>query len=495
MPAAPPPAPGPRTGPATQQDVALAAGVSRGLVSLALKGEGRMSDETRRRILRTARTLGYRTNTAAAELAARRSSRLAVIVPYLDNPFFDVLLRCLRRHAADAGHVLVAFVSDLEDSLEHTTVDDVLSMRPAGLLLPGTSMSEDELTALAGQVPLCVIDRDLETGIVPVVRLDEADAARRIAAHLAAQGLTNLSFFSPAPGLQELLLDERRGACRAAAGAAGLAFTEVTCDDGASAALARARAELGAPLGAVAYNDVLGIDVLAATLAAHLEPGRDVALVSYDNSQLAARRQFSLTSIDQSPDRLARAAITALLSPARTPAARVTVQGSLVVRASSLHGPARQVVVDGHHRRCKHPFPEDRQQFPRGVEHAFEAFPTGFPEQHGALLSPPPAKHLVPSPAPPPAVEPGHEHARGGHHHYSPRSPGPPERAAPGSGHFLHLRAMGHVACSVRHAPIVPAMRGGVYPGLPGVVTSPRGVGNPPRSSGPVARAVAAFRS
>ena len=94
MPAtSPPPVHGPRTGPATQQDVALAAGVSRGLVSLALKGEGRMSDETRRRILRTARTLGYRTNTAAAELAARRSSRLAVIVPYLDNPFFDVLLR------------------------------------------------------------------------------------------------------------------------------------------------------------------------------------------------------------------------------------------------------------------------------------------------------------------------------------------------------------------------------------------------------------------
>lgn len=250
MPATPPPpVHGPRTGPATQQDVALAAGVSRGLVSLALKGEGRMSDETRRRILSTARALGYRTNTAAAELAARRSSRLAVIVPYLDNPFFDVLLRRLRRHAADADHVLVAFVSDLEDSLEHTTVDDVLSMRPAGLLLPGTSMSEDELTALAEQVPLCVIDRDLEAGTVPVVRLDEADAARRIAAHLVSQGLTSLAFFSPAPGLQELLLDERRGACRAAAGAAGLAFTEVTCDDGASSALARARAELGAPPG------------------------------------------------------------------------------------------------------------------------------------------------------------------------------------------------------------------------------------------------------
>ena len=134
-----------------------------------------MSDQTRRRILSTARALGYRTNTAAAELAARRSSRLAVIVPYLDNPFFDVLLRRLRRHAADADHVLVAFVSDLEDSLEHTTVDDVLSMRPAGLLLPGTSMSEDELTALAEQVPgdfarvrdeIAVLNRSLRERVV-----------------------------------------------------------------------------------------------------------------------------------------------------------------------------------------------------------------------------------------------------------------------------------------------------------------------------------------
>ena len=48
---------------ATQQDVAARAGVSRGLVSLALKGEGRMSDETRRRILDTARALDYHPNT------------------------------------------------------------------------------------------------------------------------------------------------------------------------------------------------------------------------------------------------------------------------------------------------------------------------------------------------------------------------------------------------------------------------------------------------
>jgi len=147
-------APTARRAPATQQDVADLAKVSRGLVSLALKGGGRMSDKTRQRILEAARTLRYRPNNAATELASRRSRRLAVIVPYLDNPFFDLLLRALRRHASQAGYILASFVSDLTDQVERSTIDDVLSMRPEGLILPGTSLSLTELRELSAQLPL-----------------------------------------------------------------------------------------------------------------------------------------------------------------------------------------------------------------------------------------------------------------------------------------------------------------------------------------------------
>ena len=328
-------APAPRRAPATQQDVAAAAGVSRGLVSLALKGEGRMSAETRQRILDAASRLSYRTNTAAAELASRRSGRLAVIVPYLDNPFFDVVLRALRRRAADAGFVLAAFVSDLTDRLEQATVDDVLSLRPEGLILPGTSMSGEQLRELARQVPLVVMDRDLVSDTVSVVRLDEDDAARRIVDHLREQGLGQLVFFRPAPALHEALVDERRTACRVAARRAGMGFTSVVCQDGASPALRRALRRVVAPFGAIAYNDVLALDVHTALLSAGMRPGGDVALVSYDNSPLAGRQEFSLTSVDQSPDLLATEAVAALLRPAGSPAVHRTVPAGLVVRSSS----------------------------------------------------------------------------------------------------------------------------------------------------------------
>ena len=326
---------------ATQQDVAARAGVSRGLVSLALKGEGRMSDQTRQRILDAARDLDYHPNAAAAELAARRSRRLAVILPYLDNPFFDRLLRCLRHHAGTAGYVLIVLVSDLEDQLERTTVDDVLSIRPAGLILPGTSMSQPELLALCEHVPLCVLDRTLDEPAIPTVRLDEADAAAQIAAHLADQGFARIVFFSPPRSRYESLLDERREACREAAAARGLNFAEIVCEDGASQALTVARSASAEPFGAVTYTDVLGIDLIAAVLSAHLVPGTDVAVISYDNSSLASRQEVSLSSVDQSPDRLAEAAVAAVLAPEGTPPAHVTVPATLVIRSSSQRRPSR----------------------------------------------------------------------------------------------------------------------------------------------------------
>lgn len=325
----------------TQQDVAERAGVSRGLVSLALKGEGRMSDETRRRILDTARALDYHPNTAAAELAARRSHHLAVVLPYLDNPFFDRLLRRLRHHADAAGHTLVVLVSDLEDQLERTTVDEVLSMRPAGLILPGASMSPEALLGMSERIPLCVLDRTLDEPSIPTVRLDEADAAQQIVAHLAAQGLRRLVFLSPSRDMHEPLLDERRESCREAATSAGLDFAEVVRDDDMNRTLAALRAGPSDPFGVVVYNDVLGVDLVAAVLASRLRPGSDVAIVSYDNTSLASRPEVSLTSIDQSPDRLAEAAVAAVLAPVDTPAVHVTVPATLVIRASSLRNPPR----------------------------------------------------------------------------------------------------------------------------------------------------------
>src|SRR4051794_34006400 len=58
---------------ATLQDVADLSGVSRGTASRALTGEGRVSAETRSRVLEAARSLRYSTNSGARNLRRARA--------------------------------------------------------------------------------------------------------------------------------------------------------------------------------------------------------------------------------------------------------------------------------------------------------------------------------------------------------------------------------------------------------------------------------------
>ncbi|WP_257210638.1 LacI family DNA-binding transcriptional regulator [Actinomyces ruminis] len=321
---------------ATQQDVADAAGVSRGLVSLALKGEGRMSQETRRRILDAAAQLDYHTNAAAAELAAQRSRRLAVVLPYLDNPFFDLLLRALRRRAKRAGYTLITLVSDLVDKLESSTIDDVLSLRPAGLILPGTSMTPEELRELGQQVRLCVVDRTLpQSAGIATVRLDETDAARLTVEHLSSRGYSRLAFLSPAARLRETILGERVEECRAQAARAGMDFTEIDAEAGVREAISRALADGEGPLGLIAYNDLLAIDAVAAGLSLGLDIPQQLGISSYDNTALAERAELHITSIDQNPDMLAAGALEALLMPGDVSGYCQVIPARLVQRSST----------------------------------------------------------------------------------------------------------------------------------------------------------------
>ena len=63
----------------TINDVAEAAGVGKGTVDRVLHNRGRVSEETRKRVLKCIEELGYKPNTAARMLAKRRIYKIAVI--------------------------------------------------------------------------------------------------------------------------------------------------------------------------------------------------------------------------------------------------------------------------------------------------------------------------------------------------------------------------------------------------------------------------------
>lgn len=74
-------------------DVARHADVSPSTVSYVLSGKRSISDPTRRRVLRSIRTLGYHPHAGARALASHHSNVIALVVPLRSGIYVPVLMQ------------------------------------------------------------------------------------------------------------------------------------------------------------------------------------------------------------------------------------------------------------------------------------------------------------------------------------------------------------------------------------------------------------------
>ena len=311
----------------TQADVARAAGVSRGLVSLALNGSPLVAQATAEHIKQVANRMGYRVNAQAAALASRRSRVIALVLPHLMNPFFDSIAQSLQEAARERGYVLFTVLGGA-DVIEKE-LEEVLALRVEGLVFVSPALAADDLRNLGRAVPVCVIGRAGVGGQVDSVRVDEKAAAEKVLEHLRSQGLYTVVYIGP-PATRDYNVTERQQCLMQAARQSGMILLSLEdgrelraqleyvanqhLTDGASASAPAGTEKLtqrkqeepaqlpglasvpaGAKIGLVAHNDVVAIDVLAALRSL----GLNLPLISYDNTYLAAREEFRLTSVAQ----------------------------------------------------------------------------------------------------------------------------------------------------------------------------------------------------
>jgi DNA-binding LacI/PurR family transcriptional regulator len=100
-------------------DVAEAAGVSVAAASVALNGRAGVSDDTRTRIQKAARRLGYIPDMAAASLRNGRSGLVAFIGDAVDHP----VVAGISARAVDIGLLLVLALPAAVPFLEARNVD------------------------------------------------------------------------------------------------------------------------------------------------------------------------------------------------------------------------------------------------------------------------------------------------------------------------------------------------------------------------------------
>lgn len=170
-------------------DVAKKAGVSRQTVSRALNNQTRISESTRRRVLKAAEDLDYHPNTAARTLSMRRSHKLEVSV-VVDHPTTEtaVSARRMADAAEDRGYSLV--FSEMRPDQLRDAITSASARAVEGMIIHAPSIHADhDIRALAAEHGLPIVRRDYAPeSSLPYVAIDQVVAMQMLIEHLLAFG-------------------------------------------------------------------------------------------------------------------------------------------------------------------------------------------------------------------------------------------------------------------------------------------------------------------
>ena len=93
----------------TSVDVAQRAGVSQSTVSRVLSGSGRISLDTRKRVLAAARQLNYKPNALARSLITQRTNFVGIVMADMSNPFYPNVLQKFTSRLQKRGQQIMLF--------------------------------------------------------------------------------------------------------------------------------------------------------------------------------------------------------------------------------------------------------------------------------------------------------------------------------------------------------------------------------------------------
>ncbi|EMY33425.1 LacI family transcriptional regulator [Arthrobacter crystallopoietes BAB-32] len=322
----------------TLADVAAAAGVSRALASIVMRGASGASPATRERVLETARQLGYRPDSRARLLRSSRT-RLLGITFMVAEPFHGDIVESIYAAAEDAGfEVLLSAVGGRRQ--EDRAVETLLDAGVEAALMISPSSTPEALAVLARQVPVISLLSAAAVPGVDAVRSDDAEGIRTAVEHLLSLGHRDIAHVD---GGSAVASAERRAGYEESMRRAGLAeYIRVVPGGPHEAEGIAAAGKLFAdrkPSAVLAFNDRCALGILEASWRAGLKVPDDLSVVGYDDSQLARLDHVRLTTVSQDAAGLAEAAVGCAAARIRTEEpGELVLQPRLVVRSTT--GPA-----------------------------------------------------------------------------------------------------------------------------------------------------------
>ncbi|EYT78834.1 LacI family DNA-binding transcriptional regulator [Streptomyces andamanensis] len=293
----------------TMKDVAARAGVGLKTVSRVVNGEPGVTADTERRVQEAIEALGFRRNDSARVLRKGRTASIGLVLEDLADPFYGPLSRAVEEVARAHGALLINGSSAEDPDREQELALALCARRVDGLVIipAGDDHRYLEPEIKAG-VATVFVDRPAGRIDADVVLSDNFGGARDGVAHLIAHGHRRIGFIGDMPRIHTAI--ERLRGYRAAMEDAGIAVEDSWMSLGVTdpERVRRAAEEMLSgpdPVTAV-FTGNNRVTVTVIRVLAGLP--RPVALVGFDDLELADLLQPGVTVVAQDAAALGRTA-------------------------------------------------------------------------------------------------------------------------------------------------------------------------------------------
>lgn len=326
----------------TAMHVARRAGVSQSAVSRVFTPGASVSQRTAEKVRAAAAELGYRPNVLARSLITGRSRIIGLVVAYLENQFYPVLLERLSHALQAEGYHLLVFLAGNARSEADEVIDELLDYQVDGIIAASVAVTNDlAARCAAAGIPVVLLNRGQGDARLAEVTSDNRAGGRKVAEFLLAAGHRRIAHIA---GWQGALTGRDRAAgFRDGLQDAGLspcAEPDGLYSRDRAADIARELATGPSPPDAIFVgNDHMAfgvLDMLRHELGLQV-PG-DISVVGYDDVPLAAWAAYGLTTVRQPVARMVAETVACLMDriEGRADDARhVKIEGPLIVRTSA----------------------------------------------------------------------------------------------------------------------------------------------------------------
>jgi LacI family transcriptional regulator len=313
-------------------------------VSRVINNHPSVKLSTRSKVMKAIARIGYSPNDAARMLKGRTGRTIGLVVPDLSD-FFSTCFHAVQEVAIRHGYQTVVVATGRSAAVEEQQLESIHNHRVAGLLIvtSGSDGSRLKIIQESG-IPVVALDRPVAGLQADAVLVENREGAEQGVRHLIEHGHKNIAcvgFDSGSYTVRERI--EGYKSVMRSAGLQPILFSDVKTLEAMQALTLRWSAGKDRPTAAFSVKRISTVHLIQALYQHKLRVPADIAVVGFDDFELAEVLGTPLTVVRQTPTGMARAAAELLFkkianlrdgSPAETQAAKILFPTELIIRRS-----------------------------------------------------------------------------------------------------------------------------------------------------------------